>query len=129
MGAALIAVLSASLAIGVTAAGGAGSTRPTLTLSRDSGGAGTRVVVTGRNCTKPFRERDTLAWHDHYYWLHDIEKRPPLGVWRRIPVIRTSATTARAVFTVERSDHVGRGLLDLFCGGNGNATAAFTVTR
>jgi hypothetical protein len=85
--------------------------------------------VTGRNCTKPFRQRDTLAWHDHYYWLHDIEKRPPIGVWRRIPVIRTSATTARAVFTVERSDHAGRGLLDLFCGGNENATATFTVTR
>ncbi|MFL5963196.1 MAG: hypothetical protein ACJ757_09940 [Gaiellaceae bacterium] len=85
--------------------------------------------VTATNCTKPVGERDTLAWHDHYYWFHDIHKRPPLGVWRRIPLIRTSATTVLAIFTVRRSDHAGRGLLDLFCGGDGNATATFTVTR
>jgi hypothetical protein len=104
------------------------TTRPTLIVSRTSGGVGTRVNVTATNCTKPIGG-DTLAWHDHYYWVHDIEKRPPLGVWRRVPVIRTSETAARAVFFAEPSDHTGRGLLDLFCSGDGNATATFTVTR
>lgn len=127
--AALLAALITLLAIGVTDAGSATSSRAILILSRDSGAAGTRVAVTGRNCAKPFRQRDTLAWHDHYYWLHDIEKRPPLGVWRRIPVKRTSATTVHALFVVLRSDHLGRGLLDLFCNGPGEATATFTVTR
>jgi hypothetical protein len=103
--------------------------RPTLILSTDSGGVGTRVSVMGLNCSRPVAERDTLAWHDHYSWLHDIEKRPPLGLWRRISLARTSATTVRAVFTVRRSDHAGRGLLDLLCGGDRNATTTFAVTR
>lgn len=102
---------------------------PTLTLSRAAGAAGTRVIVTGHGCVKPFAERDTLAWHDHFYEMHDIDRRPPLGVWRSIPVQRLSATTLRAVFLVRKSDHLGRGILDLFCGGNGNAVASFTVTR
>jgi hypothetical protein len=38
-------------------------------------------------------------------------------------------TTVHALFVVRRSDHLGRGLLDLFCNGPANATAAFTVTR
>ncbi len=102
---------------------------PALNLSRSSGPAGTRVVVVGRNCTKPFAQADTLAWHDAYYWLHDQEKTQPLGVWRSIAVVRASATTVRAVFIVRRTDHPGRGILDLFCGSGGNATAAFRVTR
>jgi hypothetical protein len=102
---------------------------PTLSLSRASGPAGTHVMVIGRDCTKLFAQADTLAWHDRYYWLHDREKKPPMGVWRSIPVARTSATTVRAVFIVRRTDHLGRGLLDLFCGSGGNATATFLVTR
>jgi hypothetical protein len=102
---------------------------PALSLSRLSGTAGTRVVVVGRNCTKPFAQADTLAWHDAYYWLHDRERKPPMGVWRSVPVVRTSATTVRAVFIVRRADHLGRGLLDLFCGSGGNATTIFRVTR
>jgi len=102
---------------------------PRLSLSRTSGAAGTRVLVIGRNCTMPVAQADTLAWHDRYYRLHDIEKRPPLRVWRSIPVRRTSATTVHAVFTVLRTDHIGRGLLDLLCGSRGNATATFLVTR
>jgi hypothetical protein len=107
----------------------AGVSKTRLILSTHSGPAGTRVEVRGVGCTKPFGQRDTLAWHDHYYWLHDAEKRPPLGVWRRVPVVRTSPTTARAVFVVQRTDHLGQGLLDLFCGGDTNAIATFTVTR
>jgi hypothetical protein len=119
----------AALAAGISSAS-AKPAEPMLQLSRTSGPASTRVLVVGRNCRKPFAQADTLAWHDHYYWLRDIEKRPPMGVWRSIPVTRTSPTTVRAVFVVRRSDHPGRGLLDLFCGGSGgNATATFDVTR
>jgi len=120
------AILSA---VTVVAASASGTRRPLLTLSRIAGGVGTRVAVVGRNCPEPYAQRDTLAWHDHYDELHDIEHRPPMGVWRRIPVRRTSPTTVRALFVVLRSDHRGSGLLDLFCGGRGNATARFTVTR
>ncbi len=102
---------------------------PRLLLSRSSGTAGTRVTIAGRGCTRPVKQSGTLAWHERYYELHDTEKKPPIGVWRSIPVVRTSTTTLRAVFTVRRTDHVGRGLLDLFCGSGGNATAFFTVTR
>jgi hypothetical protein len=104
--------------------------KPTLALSTRSGSIGTRVLVTGRNCTKPSRQSDTLAWHDHYGLLHDLDHKRPLGVWRRIPVTRASATMLHALFVVLRSDHRGQGELDLFCGGStGNATATFTVTR
>lgn len=102
---------------------------PTLSLSRASGAVGAHVVVIGRDCTKLVAQADTLAWHDRYYWLHDLEKKPPMGVWRSIPVTRISATTLRAVFIVRRTDHLGRGLLDLFCGNGGNATATFLVAR
>jgi hypothetical protein len=78
---------------------------------------------------KPWGQRDTLAWHDHYGLLHDREHKPPLDLWRRIPVDRTSSTTVHALFVVRRSDHLGRGLLDLFCNFRGNAIATFTVTR
>jgi hypothetical protein len=116
-------------AIATPAMAGATGSHPALSLSHASGPAGTHVVVIGRDCTKPFAEADTLAWHDRYYWLRDREKKPPMGVWRSIPVVRTSATTVRATFVVRRTDHLGRGLLDLFCGRGGNATASFVVTR
>lgn len=122
--------LACAIVVGTVAASGASGAkeRPTLSLSRASGGPGTRVLIVGRGCTKPYAQRDTLAWHDHFYWRHDIEKRPPLGIWRSIPVFRTSRTTVRAMFVVRRSDHPGRGLLDLLCGGTGNAIATFDVT-
>jgi hypothetical protein len=60
--------------------------------------------------------------------MHDVKKRPPMGVWRSIPVRRTSPLSVRAVFVVRRSDHPGRGILVLLCGGVGNATARFLVT-
>jgi hypothetical protein len=115
-----LTVLSASASI---------TRRPVLILSKVSGSAGTRVTVVGRNCPKPFAQRDTLAWHDQFYERHDIEHKPPMGVWRRIAVKRTSPSTVRALFVVLRTDHLGRGLFDLICNGPGNAIAAFTVTR
>lgn len=127
MGTRLLGLLIVVLAMPAAASATVG--RPGLTLSHSSGAAGTHVVVVGRNCTKPVAQADTLAWHDAYYWLHDKEKKPPMGVWRSIPVVRTSATTVRAVFVVRRTDHPGRGLLDLFCGSGGNATATFLVMR
>lgn len=120
--------LGAALLVTCAQARASGS-RPELSLSRLSGPAGTHVVVRGRDCTKPFAQADTLAWHDAYYWLHDSEKKPSMGVWRSIPVTRISATTIRAVFIVRKTDHLGRGLLDLFCGGKAQATATFVVTR
>jgi hypothetical protein len=107
----------------------AGNPQPRLFLSISSGKPGTRVDVVGRDCPKPVGERDTLAWHDHYGFLHDTHKQPPLGVWRRVSVIRTSAASVRAVFVVPRWAHAGRGLLDLVCGGRANATAWFSVAR
>jgi hypothetical protein len=100
-----------------------------MSLSASSGAPGTSVTVVATGCTKPVAQADTLAWHDHFYDLHDVSKTAPLGVFRRIPVTRTSRTTVRASFVVRPSDHLGRGLLVLFCGGDGNALAHFTVTR
>ena len=117
-----------AVALVVISASAANSRQPILILSKVSGSAGTRVNVIGRNCPKPTGQ-DTLAWHDHYGLLHDLEHKPPLDLWRRIRVERTTPTMVRAVFVVVRSDHVGRGLLDMFCNGPGNATASFTVTR
>ena len=126
----LIVVAGAiALALIVISASAANSLQPVLILSKVSGSAGTRVNVVGRNCPKPTGQRDTLAWHDRYGLHHDLEHKPPLDLWRRIRVERTAPTTVRAVFVVLRSDHVGRGLLDMFCNGPGNATASFTVTR
>jgi hypothetical protein len=105
------------------------ASQPVLVLSKVSGSAGERVEVSGRNCPKPPGQADTLAWHDHYGLVHDRNHTPPLDVWRRISVKRTSLTTVHALFLVRRADHLGRGLLDLFCNAPGNATAAFTVTR
>jgi hypothetical protein len=124
-------VVAAALAWTLTVvSASASSTRiPVLILSKVSGSAGTRVTVVGRNCPKPYAQRDTLAWHDHYYELHDIAHKPRMGIWRRIPLKRTSPTTVHALFVVLRTDHLGRGLFDLICSGPGNATAAFTVTR
>ena len=123
-------LVASAVCVLLASAGAAGAKpRATLTLSRASGAAGIRVIVSGRDCLKPRGQADTLAWHDHYYWLHDREKQPPVGVWRSIPVQRLSATAVRAVFVVRKSDHLGRGLLDLFCAGKGNATATFVVTR
>lgn len=119
----------ALLAEGAGASGGAAVPHPSLTLSRSSGSAGTRVFIVGRGCIKPVGQPDVLAWHDHYYWRHDIEKRPPLGVWRAIPLVRTSMTTVRSIFVVRRTEHLGRGLLDLMCRTGGNAIATFVVTR
>lgn len=122
---AAVAIASTLTAISASAAN---VPRPMLILSNVSGSAGTRITVIGRNCPKPTGQRDTLAWHDHFGWLHDLEHKPPLDLWRRIPIKRTSPSTVQALFVVLRSDHHGRGLLDLFCNGPGNATAAFTVT-
>jgi hypothetical protein len=125
------AVVAAALAwtLTVVSAPASSTRRPVLILSKFSGSAGTRVSVVGRNCSKPHGQRDTLAWHDHYYERHDIEHKPPMGIWRRIPVKRTSPTTVRALFVVLRTDHLGRGLFDLICNGPANATATFTITR
>jgi hypothetical protein len=124
----LVAAAIASL-LTVVSASASSIRMPVLILSKISGSAGTRVTLVGRNCAKPYAQPDTLAWHDHYDELHDIEHKPPMGLWRRIPVQRTSPTAVRALFVVLRSDHRGSGLLDLFCNGQGSATARFTVTR
>jgi len=121
-------VLAASAAAVQASSLAAASSHPELSLNPASGGTGTRVVVIGRDCPKPVGQRDTLAWHDHYDFQHDRARRPPLGVWRSVPLRRLSPTTVRAVFVVRPSDHRGRGLLDLFCSGDGNATATFEVT-
>jgi hypothetical protein len=125
----VLATVAIASSMTVVSASAAGSHQPVLLLSKLSGSTGTRVEVIGRNCPKPTGQRDTLAWHDHYGLLHDREHKPRLGLWRRIPVERTSATTVHARFVVLRSDHLGRGMLDLFCNGPGNATAGFTVTH
>ncbi|HJU37305.1 MAG TPA: hypothetical protein VJ716_07810 [Gaiellaceae bacterium] len=86
--------------------------------------------MTGCGCTHPHAQADTLAWHN-VRSLREIAKRPPVNVWRRVPLARTSRTTARALFVVRASDPPGKGLLDMFCGpaSPGNAIAYFTVMR
>jgi hypothetical protein len=107
--------------------------RPRLLLSRTSGPPGTVVSVTGCNCPHPYAQADTLAWHNARS-LREIGKRPPVSVWRRIPLVRASRTTAKTGFVVRDSDPPGKGLLDMFCGGSrkgpgpGNAIGYFTVT-
>jgi hypothetical protein len=103
---------------------------PRLLLSSTFGPPGTAVSVTGCGCTHPYAQADTLAWHNARS-LREIAKRPPVSVWRRVPLVRTSRTRAQAVFVVRTSDPPGKGLLDMFCGpaSNGNAIGYFTVTR
>ena len=47
--------------------------------------------------------------------------------FRRIYGLHRSGDSVTGTFTVLRSDHRGRGVLDLFCGSVGNATATFVV--
>jgi hypothetical protein len=104
--------------------------RPRLLLSsRTSGAPGTAVSVVGCSCTHPQGQADRLGWLDSREMLKD-PKTPPGQLWRRIPLIRTSRKSARAIFVVRQSDSTGRGLLDMWCGpaSNGNAIAWFTVT-
>lgn len=100
-----------------------------LLLSKTSGPVGVRVRVSVCNCRHPVGQADRLAWQDHYYRIRTIRKERPYDVWRLVPVVRTSRTTARAVFVVRSSDRTGRGILEMWCGGNSNAVAYFTVAR
>lgn len=103
--------------------------RPRLLLSRSSGPPGTVVSVTGCGCTHPQGQADRLAWLNSREMLKN-PNIPPGQLWRRIPLIRTTRTIAKATFVVRASDSAGRGLLDMWCGpaSVGNAIGYFTVT-
>lgn len=104
---------------------------PRLTLSRHSGPAGTRISIRSDNCTHPQGQGDRLSWFDSRS-EREVAEHPGLPpAYRIIPLVRTSRTTAKATFVVKRSDSIGRGLLDMWCGpaSDGNAISHFTVTR
>jgi hypothetical protein len=100
------------------------NSEPTLILSAHRGGPGARVRVKGVNCPPLVGERDQLSWHDRYQVSHRFSG------YRKVHPLRRVGKTVTATFRVIRSDHRGRGVLDLFCGGNGgNAVRYFVVTR
>jgi hypothetical protein len=100
---------------------------PLLILSRSSGGPGTQALVTGVHCRRP-AAGDELIWRDAYQYANDRHQRPADPPFRRIRVTRLSPTRVAAIFTVLRSDHRGRGIFTLFCGGGRNPFNTFTVT-
>jgi hypothetical protein len=105
--------------------------KPRLLLSRTSGPPGTVVSVTGCGCTHPYAQADQLSWFNTRS-ERESARRPGLAPpYRRVPLVRTSRTTAEATLVIRRSDSVGRGLLDMLCGpaSDGNAIGYFTVTR
>ena len=100
------------------------NSEPTLILSVHRGGPGTRVRVKGVNCPPLVGERDQLSWHDSYQLSHRFSGN------RKVQPLHRVGKTVTATFRVLHSDHRGKGLLDLFCGGNGgNAVQYFVVTR
>jgi hypothetical protein len=104
--------------------------KPRLLLSRRSGPAGTVVSVTGCGCPNTEGQTDQLSWFNTGSERALSQHRG--DAYRRIPLVRSSRMTARATFVVQRSDSLGRGLLDMWCGnGNcpGNAIGHFTVTH
>ncbi len=99
---------------------------PRLVLSRASGPAGTVVSVTGCGCPNTEGQADQVSW------FNNRAERSPVtgGPYRRIQVTRISHSSADATFVVKRWDPLGRGVLDMWCGGLvGNAVRHFTVTR
>jgi len=88
------------------------------------------VSVTGCGCPNTQGQTDQLSWFNTR--SERAERQGVGGPYRRIPLVRTSRTTARATFVVKQSDSLGRGLFDMWCGngnGPGNAIGHFTVTR
>jgi hypothetical protein len=98
--------------------------RPTLILSIHRGGPGTLVRLKGINCPPLLGQRDELTWHISYQVAHRF------AGYRRVHPLRRVGSKVTATFRVLRSDHRGKGVLDLFCGGSGgNAVGYFVVTR
>ena len=97
--------------------------RPGLYLSVRRGGLGTKVSVKGIHCAPLPGQRDELSWHDSYELSHRDSG------YRKVRPLRRVGSTLTATFSVLATDHRGKGLLDLFCGGSrGNAVAYFLVT-
>lgn len=100
--------------------------QPRLQLSVTRAKAGAHVRVLGVNCPRPKAGPDELTWHDSYQLTHRFA-RPP---FRKLQGLHRTGETIMATFTVLKGDHLGRGLLDLFCGGNrGNAIAYLDVIK
>lgn len=114
---------------GAAASATCGRGRPRLLLSHGSGPPGTVVSVIGCGCPNTVGPADQLSWFNTR--SERAESQGEGSPYRRIPVVRTSRTTAEATFVVQRSDSLGRGMLDMWCGGGngpGNAIGHFTVT-
>jgi len=108
-----------------TASSTSAPTGPRLILSRYHAAPGQNVRVKGENCPRPYKQADELTWHDSYQLAH----RNVRPAYRLVQPLHRAGEAVTAVFVVRRTDHPGRGLLDLFCGGKGQATAYLTVTR
>jgi hypothetical protein len=88
------------------------------------------VSVIGCGCPNTVGQTDQLSWFNTR--SERATRQGVGGPYRRISVVHTSRTTARATFVVQRADSLGKGLLDMWCGGGngpGNAIGYFTVTR
>jgi hypothetical protein len=98
--------------------------KPMLLLSTTHGPSGKRVLVKATNCPRP-STGDELTWHDSRQ-RSNTRARPP---FRSIAPLRRTGSTVTAVFVVRPSDHLGVGVLDMFCDGPTNAAALFRVTK
>jgi hypothetical protein len=97
---------------------------PELKLSASHGAAGTIVLLTVRNCSMPaggytgfFADSRALATPDDSTLRRSIS---PAGA---------AGDVATTTYTVGAKDAVGSAIFEVQCGGNANATAAFTVDR
>ncbi|MHB1738989.1 MAG: hypothetical protein ACYCXA_05810 [Actinomycetes bacterium] len=106
---------------GTTTPGPEGPT--SLAVTPGSGGPGTTVTMTATGCPQPssgyralFADSDALAHPNDPALRHAAT------------VLSYSGTTVHARYTVTTADSTGPGLLEVLCGGSGNATALFDVT-
>jgi hypothetical protein len=120
--------LVAAFALALSDAGVAAVGPPLLILSQRVGRPGAEVHVVGVNCSRP-AAGDELIWRDAYQYANDRHQRPADPPFRRVRLTRVSRTRVEAIFVVLRTDHRGRGIFTLFCGGGHNPFNTFTVTR
>jgi hypothetical protein len=99
---------------------------PSLQLSRSQAKPGTVIHLTGINCPPLRGQGDELSWHDR---VHLSSRGQDSRFYAVQPLTRVGETVTGR-YTVRASDHLGRGLFDLLCGGvHGNATAFLTIRR
>lgn len=100
-----------------------GRALPTLTLSTDRGGSGTRVSLSARHCPPADQPPPTV-------FFHDSDNMTKVGAEKGIGIRYLTRTqtglTVSAEYTIRRDDSTGQALFVVFCG-SGTADAYFVV--